>query len=65
MWAEVLRPGGAMGIAWNTHVADRDDALAVLADAGLEPLDDGPYRGFQHRVDQAIQRDVLVARKPG
>ena len=36
-----------------------------LADAGLEPLDDGPYRGFEHRVDQAIQRDVLVARKPG
>ena len=65
VWTEVLRPGGAMGIAWNTHVADRDDALAVLADAGLEPLDDGPYRGFLHRVDQAIQRDVLLARKPG
>jgi SAM-dependent methyltransferase len=64
VWAEVLRPGGAMGIAWNTHVADRADALAVLAAAGLEPLDDGPYRGFVHRVDQAILRDVLVARKP-
>ena len=38
---------------------------AVLADAGLEPLDDGPYRGFEHRVDQAIQRDVLVAREAG
>jgi SAM-dependent methyltransferase len=64
VWAEVLRPGGAMGVAWNTHVAARDDALAVLADAGLEPLDDGPYRGFEHRVDQAILRDVLVARRP-
>jgi SAM-dependent methyltransferase len=64
IWAEVLRPGGAMGIAWNTHVAARDDALDMLADAGLEPLDDGPYRGFAHRVDQAILRDVLVARKP-
>jgi SAM-dependent methyltransferase len=64
VWAEVLRPGGAMGIAWNTHVASRDEALAVLADAGLEPLDDGPYRGFVHRVDQAILRDVLVARRP-
>ena len=64
IWADVLRPGGAMGIAWNTHVAGRDDALAMLADAGLEPLDDGPYRGFAHRVDQAIQRDLLVAWKP-
>jgi hypothetical protein len=64
IWAEALRPGGAVGIAWNTHVAARHDALTVLADAGLEPLDDGPYRGFVHRVDQAILRDVLVARRP-
>jgi SAM-dependent methyltransferase len=64
VWVEVLRPGGAMGIAWNTHVAGREEALAVLADAGLQPRDDGPYRALEHRVDQAIQRDVLVARKP-
>jgi hypothetical protein len=53
-----------MGIAWNTRVASRKDALEVLAGAGLEPLDDGPYRNLEHRVDQAIQRDVLVARRP-
>jgi SAM-dependent methyltransferase len=63
-WAEVLRPGGAVGIAWNTRVAARGAALEVLADAGLVPLDDGAYGGFGHRVDQAIHRDVLVARKP-
>ena len=63
VWAEVLRPGGAVGVAWNTHVAKRDAALGVLADAGLEPLDGDSYRGFGHRVDQAIQRDILVARK--
>lgn len=64
VWAEVLRPGGAMGIAWNTHVASRNDALAAMTAAGLDVLDDGPYRGLGHRVDQAIQRDILVARKP-
>jgi SAM-dependent methyltransferase len=64
VWAEVLRPGGAMGIAWNTRVTAREDALKVLARAGLEPLDEGPYRDLEHRVDQSIQRDVLVARKP-
>jgi hypothetical protein len=53
-----------MGIAWNVHVASRDDALELLADSGLEPQDDEAYRGFEHRVDQAIQRDVLVARRP-
>jgi SAM-dependent methyltransferase len=64
VWAELLRPGGALGIAWNTHVAGREDALAALAGAGLEVLDEGPYRALEHRVDQAIQRDVLVARRP-
>jgi SAM-dependent methyltransferase len=64
VWAEVLRPGGAMGIAWNVRVAARDEALGILAGAGLEPLDAGPYRALEHRVDHAIQRDVLVARKP-
>jgi hypothetical protein len=63
-WAGVLRPGGAMGIAWNTLVARREDAAAILAQAGLEPLGQPPYLSFRHRVDQAIVRDILVARKP-
>jgi SAM-dependent methyltransferase len=63
VWARLLRPGGALGISWNTNVADRSDAAAVLAAAGLEPLDSEPYLGFAHRVDQAIVRDVLVARR--
>jgi Putative RNA methylase family UPF0020 len=61
VWAELLRPGGAVGIAWNTLVATREDAADVLAGAGLEPLQTG---GFRHRVDQAIVRDLIVARRP-
>jgi hypothetical protein len=64
VWAELLRPGGAVGIAWNTLVTPRADAAAILAAAGLEPVERGPYSHFRHRVDQAITRDVLVARKP-
>jgi tRNA G10 N-methylase Trm11 len=64
-WAPLLRPGGAIGIAWNTLVARREDVAQILADAGLEPLDDPPYLSFRHRVDQAIVRDILIARKPG
>ena len=63
-WAGLLRSGGACGIAWNTLVARRDVAAGILADAGLDPVDSGPYLGFRHRVDQAIVRDILVARKP-
>lgn len=62
-WARLLRPGGAIGIAVNTRTSPRAETLAVLAEAGLEPLDGDPYRDFEHRVDQAIVRDIVVARK--
>ena len=63
VWARLLRHGGALGIAWNSRVASRADAAAILASAGLQPVQAGPYLGFVHRVDQAIMRDILVARK--
>ena len=63
-WARLLRPGGALGISWNTNVARREAAAERLTAAGLTVLDDGPWRSLSHRVDQAIVRDVLVARKP-
>jgi SAM-dependent methyltransferase len=65
VWASLLRPGGALGVAWNTLVARREDAAEALAGAGLEPLTAPPYLDFRHRVDQSIVRDVIVARKPG
>ena len=64
VWARLLRRGGACGIAWNTMVARREAAAAVLAGAGLDPVDSGPYLAFRHRVDQAIVRDILIAVKP-
>jgi hypothetical protein len=64
VWTELLRPGGAAGFSWNTHVASRDKLAAVLEAAGLRVLEGGPYDRFRHRVDQAIVRDLLVARRP-
>jgi hypothetical protein len=63
VWSALLRSGGACGISWNTHVAPREQAAKTLADAGLDVLDSGPWLAFRHRVDQAIIRDILVARK--
>jgi len=63
VWASLLRPGGAVGIAWNTLVTPREEAAAVLAAGGLEPVASEPYLHFRHRVDQAIVRDIIVARK--
>ena len=60
-WWELLRPGGAMGMSWNLKVAARSAAEGILRAAGLEIV---PHADLAHRVDQAIDRDVLVARKP-
>ncbi|MEU7743909.1 SAM-dependent methyltransferase [Nonomuraea sp. NPDC049158] len=61
VWAELLRPGGALGISWNTYGGTRDDLAAILTEAGLDVVD---LPDFEHWVDQAIVRDIMVARKP-
>jgi hypothetical protein len=63
-WVKVLRPGGAVGIAVNVHTCPRAELVALCSEAGLEPLDGPAYRGFEHRVDHAIVRDVVVSRLP-
>ena len=63
-WSRLLRPGGAVGIAINVRTCPRDEALALLRDTGLEPRDTAAYRGFEHRVDQAILRDLVVGVRP-
>jgi SAM-dependent methyltransferase len=60
-WVELLRPGGALGVSWNTHHSPREQAVKLLEEHGLEVLEDG---GFAHWVDQGITRDIVVARKP-
>ncbi len=62
VWRQLLRPGGALGLAWNTHVAPRVEVAKVLADNGFAVVDGPGYDALAHRVDQAIHRDVIVAR---
>ncbi|HXK18536.1 MAG TPA: hypothetical protein VNG33_12070, partial [Polyangiaceae bacterium] len=61
VWRATLRPGGAIGIAWNALVARRDQLATLLAENGLEVCDSAAYRSFAHRVDSSIQRDLIVA----
>ena len=62
-WAPLLRPGGALGLGWNTYTASRDDLVTICAAAGLEVVTDPAVADFGHRVDQAIHRDLIVARR--
>jgi hypothetical protein len=64
VWAQQLKAGGALGLSWNAIGLRRARLLELLAGAGLEPLDFGPYREFEHRVDSSIRRDIVVAVKP-
>jgi SAM-dependent methyltransferase len=63
VWKELLRPGGALGISWNTHVAGRELLVEALAAHGLEVMSSAPFLDLRHRVDQAIVRDLVVARR--
>ena len=64
-WVGALRPGGAIGMAWNTKVASRERIVEALARDDLELVDHGPSNPFRHTVDQSITRDLIVARKRG
>jgi hypothetical protein len=64
VWAGQLKTGGALGLSWNAIGLKRNQLIAHIAAAGLEPLDFGPYQDFEHRVDSSIRRDIVVAIKP-
>jgi hypothetical protein len=59
-WRGLLRTGGALGLSWNLKVAKRALAEDILLANGFELV---PEAALAHRVDQGIERDVIVARK--
>jgi SAM-dependent methyltransferase len=61
-WLRALRTGGGIAISYNANITKRADITALLNDAGAEVLLDDDT-DFRHRVDRAIVRDVIVARK--
>jgi SAM-dependent methyltransferase len=63
VWRELLRPGAGMALAWNRRTLSKDDLQGLVERAGFQlvPASEGAFR---HRVDRAIDRDVVVARRP-
>ena len=61
VWASQLKPGGSLGLSWNTYGLRREQLAEIARGAGLEPLAEGPWLRFGHRVDSSIHRDVFVA----
>jgi tRNA G10 N-methylase Trm11 len=63
VWAQLVPPGGAVGLAFNTHTAPRAALADALEAVGFKVRTGSGYDDLAHWVDQSITRDVLVARK--
>lgn len=60
-WADVLRTGGAIGLSWNLKTLPRQRVEDVLVGNGFELATFTDPTAFVHRVDHAIERDLIVA----
>ncbi len=61
--AQVLKPGGVAAFSFNAFTLPWQKAAAALEAAGLEPISQPPFDGFAHWVEQAVERDAVLARK--
>lgn len=61
VWSSLLRPGAAIGLAWNTNLAKKPDIAELMSRCGLDVAASTMDTRFKHRVDQAIMRDLIVA----
>lgn len=64
VWFDLLRPGAGVAMAWNRHTLSRARLEALVVGTGLV-LDEVGSDAFRHRVDRSIDRDVVVAHRPG
>ena len=63
-WRQALRPGCAAAIAFNTYTLKRGELERLALDAGFLLPESPDYADFSHWVEQAVDRDVLVALTP-
>ena len=62
-WYSVLKKGGTVVIAYNTYTFKRAALEEILIESGLQVIKEKPYDNFEHWVEQAVNRDIIVARK--
>lgn len=60
-YKEALIPGSGAAFAFNALTLSREALIQWLIEAGFTVLDE-PFTGFRHRVEQAVERDIVVAR---
>lgn len=58
-----IRHGGAIALAFNTYTLPRDELTERMKGAGFTTLTEPPFDDFSHWVEQAVNRDMIVAVK--
>lgn len=62
-WSYAMKNRGAVVLSYNEFTLKYKDIAKVLQDNGFTVLDEKPYFGYLHRVDQSINRNLIVAVK--
>jgi len=63
-WRQALLPGCAAAIAFNTYTLKRKTLEELALQAGFILPESPLYADFSHWVEQAVNRDVLIALQP-
>ena len=62
-WYKTLKKGGAIALSFNTFTLKKADVVSCLESAGFTVLTESPYDDFEHYVEQAVNRDIIIAKK--
>lgn len=62
-WDDFMKPGAGLALAWNIYTDKREKFVEIVEAAGYEVISDFGCDALEHRVAQAITRDVIIARK--
>ncbi len=58
-----LKQGGAAAIAFNTYTLKKETVCREMQNAGFRVLTEPPFDDFSHWVEQAVNRDMVIAVK--
>jgi hypothetical protein len=62
-WYACLKERGSMVLSFNEYTLKYEDLAEVLTQNGFKILSQAQYSGLIHRVDQSINRNIIVAVK--
>lgn len=62
-WKKVLKKGGTVVLSYNTHNIKREALTKIFEDADYTVLKDGYFEKMEHWVEQAVNRDIFIAKK--